>query len=185
MSIVNLFEEELEKKLEKMGLTLNDVESYERRGKEKLVVYLKTGDKVRINDPYLVRLAEAKTNEEILVYSLSRDALLTRLYALENIFKGRSEWEEFKKRYSSSTPSDLLRKIREIEREYKAELSNLKNYLISQISSLLTSKAPYYPTSIDIELSRKTTQELTEIYTKVLSTERISEEDLEILLDIP
>jgi hypothetical protein len=185
MSIVNLFEEELEKELEKMGLTLNDVEGYERRGKEKLVVYLKTGDKVRINDPYLAILAEAKTNEKILVYSLSRDALLTRLYALENIFKGRSEWEEFKKRYSSFTSSDLLRKIREIEKEYQTQLSNLKDYLIILISSLLASKASYYPASVDILLGRRTTQDLAEIYTKLSSTERISKEDLEVLLDIP
>jgi hypothetical protein len=185
MSLINLFEEELEKELKKVGLTLSDVESYEREGKEKLVLYLKTGIHYKINNPYLARLAEAKTNEEILVHSLSRDALLKRLYALENIFKGRSEWEEFKKRYSSFAPSDLLRKIREMEKKYQAELSNLKDYLISLISSLLTSKASYYPTHIYILLGRRTTQELAEIYTKLSSTERISEEDLEILLDIP
>jgi hypothetical protein len=183
MSITNLFEEELERELKRMGLTLSDVESYERKGK--LVLYLKTGQKIRIDNPYLVRLAEAKTNEELLASSLSKDALLARFYALENIFKGGEEWKEFKERYSSFTPLDLLGRIREIEEEYQAELSKLKDYLITRISYLLTSKASYYPVCIDILLGRRTTQELTEIYTKLSSDERISEEDLEILLDIP
>jgi hypothetical protein len=185
MSIVNLFEEELERELKRMGLTLSDVESYERKRKGKLVLYLKTGQEIRIDNPYLVRLAEAKTNEEILASSLSRDALMARLYALENIFKGRREWEEFKKRYSSFTPLDLLVRIREIEEEYQAQLSKLKDYLITGISYLLTSKGPYYPTGIDIELGKRTIQELTEIYTKLSSTERITKNDLEILLNIP
>jgi hypothetical protein len=184
MSIVNLFEEELERELKEMGLNLTDVESYERKGKG-LVVYLKTGQEIRINDPYLVELAEAKTKEEILAYSLSKGALLARLHALESIFKGMKEWEEFEKRYSSLAPSDLLRRIREIEEEYQAQLSKLKDYLITAISCLLTSKGPYYPTGIDIELSKRTIQELAEIYTKLSSTERITENDLEILLNIP
>jgi hypothetical protein len=184
MSITNLFEEELERELKKNGLTLSDVESYERKGKGKLVLYLKTGKEIRINDPYLAKLAEAKTNEEILAYSLSRDALLARLYALENIFKGREEWKEFKERYSSFTPLDLLGRIRDIEKEYQASVSNLKDYLIIRISYLLTFKSPYHPTGVDILLDRKNTQELAEIYTKLSSTERITEDDLEILLNV-
>jgi hypothetical protein len=185
MSIVNLFEEELERKLKNMGLNLTDVESYERKGNG-LVVYLKTGQEIRIiNDPYLVELAEAKTKEEILAYSLSKDALLARLYALESIFKGREEWEEFKKRYSSLAPSDLLREIRKIEKEYQAQLSKLKDYLIARISYLLTLKGSCYPTGVDILLGRRNTQELAEIYAKLSSTERITEKDLEILLNIP
>jgi hypothetical protein len=184
MSIANLFEEELEKELKKVGLSLSDVESYEREGKEKLVLHLKTGIDCRINNPYLARLAKAKTNEEILVYYLSRDALLVRLYALENIFKGRKEWNEFKEKYSSFSPSDLLRRIREIEKEYQAGVSKLKDYLIARISYLLTFKSPYYPTGIDKLLDRKSTQELAEIYTELSITERISEDDLEILLNV-
>jgi hypothetical protein len=185
MSITNLFNEELERELKRVGLTLSDVKNYERKGKDKLVIYLNTGQEFRINNPYLVRLAETKTNEEILASSLSRDALLVRLYALENIFKGREEWEKFKERYSSFTPLDLLRRIREIEEGYQAELSKFKDYLITRISYLLTLKSSYYPTGIDIELSRRTTQELTEIYAKLSRSERITEDDLEILLNIP
>jgi hypothetical protein len=185
MSITNLFEEELERELKRMGLTLSDVKSYERKGEGKLVLYLKTGQEIRIDNPYLVRLAEAKTHEEILASSLSRGALLARLFALENIFKGREEWREFKERYSSFTPLDLLGRIREIEEEYQAQLSKFKDYLITAISCLLTSKGPYYPTGIDIELSKRTIQELAEIYTKLSSTERITENDLKILLNIP
>jgi len=185
MSITNLFEEEVEKELKKVGLNLTDVKSYERVGKEKLVLHLKTGIDYKINNPYLTRLAEAKTNEEILVYSLSRDALLARLYALENIFKGEEEWGDFKEKYSSFTPLDLLRRIREIEKEYEAQLSNLKDYLITRVSYLLTFKGPYYPAGVDILLGRKNTQELAEIYANFLNAKRISEEDLEILLSIP
>jgi len=183
MSISNLLEEELERKLRKIGLESKDVEAYETRDKQ-LLLYLKTGQKVKITDPYLVKLAKAKTNEEKIACYLSKDALLARLYTLESIFKGKIKLEDFINRYSSLDPPALLKRIKEIEEESRAHLSQLKEYLIIRIQSLLTRKGPYYLECIETSLYGKTTQELAEIYMKLSVAEKITPSVLETLLDV-
>jgi hypothetical protein len=124
-----------------------------------------------------------KTNEEILVDFLTKDALEARLYALKNIFEGKMNWKEFKEKYSHLSPTDLIIKIREIEERNKRHISNLKDYLIAMISRTLTdpSRSPYYPEGIEVELAKKSTQELVEIYARLSSEEKIGYEDLENL----
>jgi len=167
MSIVNLFEEELEKRLKKIGLSMRDVKEYETESDESVVIYLTSGTTIRIHEPYLARLAKAKTNEEILVTTLSKDNLLKRLYALESIFKGAEDWREFLSKYSSLQPREILEKIKEIEERNKVDIPYLKEYLIAKISNLLTRKGTFYPQGIEAALDRLTTQELSEIYVKL------------------
>jgi hypothetical protein len=185
MSIVNLFEEELEKTIKKLGLHINDISSYETRSERWLLLYTKDNRKIRIDDPYLVVLSKTKTNEEILAHFLTKDALEARLYALKNIFEGEMSWEKFKERYSTLSPTDLLKEIRKVEEKNKSHISNLKDYLISAISVMFTdpSKSPYYPEGIESELAKRSTQELVEIYAR-LSCEKIRYEDLEDLYGI-
>jgi hypothetical protein len=185
MSIVNLFEEELERTLKKLGLRIKDVSSYETEGERWFILYTKDNMKIRIDDPYLVVLSKTKTNEEILAHFLTKDALEARLYVLRNIFEGEMSWEKFKERYSTLSPTDLLKEIRRVEEKNKPYISNLKEYLISMISGMFTdpSKSLYDPEGIELELAKRNTQELVEIYTR-LSRGEIRYEDLEDLYGI-
>jgi hypothetical protein len=58
-----------------------------------------------------------------------------------------------------------------MEEENKSHISNLKDYLITMISRKLTdpSISPYYPEYIEVELAKKSTQELVEIYARLSS----------------
>jgi len=180
MLISDLLEEELERKLREVGLDIRDVEAYETKGKQ-LILYLKTGQKVKITNPNLLKLAEIKANEEKIAYLLSKNALLARLYTLESIFKGKIDFEDFIKRYSSLDPQSLLKRIKEIEEENRAHLSRLKEYLVVRIQSLLIKRGPYYLEDIEAFLYEKTTQELAEVYMKFSTVEKISSSDLESL----
>jgi len=183
MSVFDLFEEEVRKRLEEVGLDIGDVESYETRGNS-LILHLKTGQDVKINDPYLVKLSEIKTNKEKIVYLLSEEALRARLYALENIFEGRMELKDFMKKYSSLDKRALIGKIQRIEEENWMYLSRFKEYLIALIESRLVEGGSYNPAGIYNILQGKTTQELAEIYMRISALEKITREDLEILLNI-
>jgi len=180
MSIVNIFEEKLESELGKIGLGIDDVEKYETIGNN-LVLYLKNGYQVKINNPYLAKLAKAKTNEEIITECISKKSLLARLYMLENIFIGKRKWEDFLKKYASYTPRELFQRIRELEEKNSEYLHRLKEYAKVLIASIIVNNGPYYPTGIDELLSKKTNQELAEIYVK-LSNGEISGRDLRNLV---
>jgi hypothetical protein len=174
MSIVNLFEEELERKLKELGLDINDISRYETSNEKYIILHTTDGKIIRINDPYLVVLSKAKTNEKILSDHLKKDALEARLFALINIYEGPIGLEEFKERYSNLSPTNLIKEIRKIEEKNEHHISNLKNYLIAMISRKLTdpSISPYYPEGIEAELVKKSTQELAEIYTKLSRREK-------------
>jgi len=182
MSIVNLFEEELERELKKHGLNTKDVKEYETESDESVVIHLTSGETIKIHEPYLAKLAKAKTNEEILVTTLSKDNLLKRLYALKSIFEGAKDWQEFLSKYSPLQPREILEKIKEIEERNKVHISYLKKYLIAKISNLLTRKGTFYPEGIEVALDRLTTQELSEIYVKLAALPENTKYDARELL---
>jgi len=182
MSIVNLFEEELERELKKHGLNMGDVKEYETESGKSVVIHLTSGMTIRIHDPYLAKLAKAKTNEEILVTTLSKDNLLKRLYALESILREAKDWQEFLSKYSSLQPPEILRKIREIEEENRRHIPNLKKYLMARVCSLILRKARFYPQNIEEVLSQLTTQELSEIYVKLAALPEDTKYDARELL---
>jgi len=176
MSIVNFFEEELEKEIREIGLSIEDVENYETKGKN-LVLHLRNGYQLRMKDPYLAKLIETKVNEEAIPYTIPRESLLTRLYMLENIFVSKINWSEFLEKYASYTSRELFQRIRELEENNSKHLPKLKEYAVILVTSLMVTKGRYYSTGIDELLSTKTFQELAEIYVK-LSTGEISGRDL-------
>ena len=182
MSILNLFEEELERELRKNGLSINDVKNYEIR--ENLVLYLKTGSTLIIRDPYLVRLANARTREEVIAGYIPRNSLLARLFVLENILVGKVEWEDFIKKYSSLTNQEIVEKIIEIEKKNSEYLPRLKEDLVYLLLYLLSRKGPYYPEGAEEILKRRTSQELAEFYAKFSAAEKIAPDDLGLLLNV-
>ena len=176
MSIVNIFEEELEIVLRQIGLSIDDIVNYETRDNG-LVLYLKNGHQVRINHPYLARLAEAKTNEEIIAHTVPKKNLLARLYMLENIFVGKIKWEDFLDKYVSYTSQEIFRRIRELEENNSKYMPKLKECAKALIAYALANNDSCYPIGIDDSLSTRTLQELAEIYIRV-SAGKISIRDL-------
>jgi len=184
MSFVSKFYEELEKELNKtdLGLSIDDVKDYERRG-ENLIIYLKNGLELISSNNYLIELAKEIAEEEKIESILPKSALLKRLYLLENMLVGKRKWKGFLKSYSSCTRSEILRKIREIESNNLVHLPKLKEYAIDLISSALGQSGVYYSNKIKNQLYTKSFQELAEVFVNI-STEKITSMNLERLLNI-
>jgi hypothetical protein len=175
-NVKKCFREELKKHLERIGLSLSMVKGYEVIGK-KLTIYLSNDQTLKIEDPFLCKLARLNTNIELLPQFVSREALEQRALAFADIYGEKLNPEEIKK-YS---PQQLLKMIREMEDKNRNVRDKSMRYVVERICFRVMKKSLFYPSDIEERLYSRSFQELCKIYHD-LSTGRLSVEDLVILL---
>lgn len=114
MATRNAFYEELQR----YGIDASTVSKVEIKKGSSLVVYVDNKE-IKINDPYLVKLAKLATLNAQLDLELPRKQLLKRLYGVMTVFRGIiMPFSEFVYRNTGLSSKELAERLENLEREH-------------------------------------------------------------------
>jgi hypothetical protein len=106
--------------LERYGISPSRISRLVIKEGSRLLVYLKDERKpVKIEDPYLVRLAKLSTLNLPLDFELSREQLLKRLYGIKTVFGGmRIPFSKFVAQNEKVSSRELAEELENLEKKY-------------------------------------------------------------------
>ncbi|MDI6806476.1 MAG: hypothetical protein QMD14_01515 [Candidatus Aenigmarchaeota archaeon] len=104
--------------LERYGIDISDISRIKIEKGSSVLIYVNE-KRVRIKEPYIVKLAKLATLNIPLDSELTREQLLKRLYGIITVFKGESmRFSEFKRQKAKLSTEEIGKRLEELEKKY-------------------------------------------------------------------